>query len=84
MTNLLRKTSILFQKLHNAIRQLWVVHAQTFDFVQRNQNASQEELVLFLEGQGEAVYNGSQDLEKLSDTVEPLSLINELEEHIVD
>lgn len=84
VTDLLRESSILFQKLYNAIRQLWVVHAQTFDLVERDQDTSQKELVLFLERQSEAVYNGSQDLEKLSDTIEPLGFVYELEEHIVD
>lgn len=40
--------------------------------------------MLLLEGQGEAVDNGPEDLEQLGNTVESLGLVGELEEDVVD
>ena len=84
VTNLLSQSSVLFQELDDAVGQLRVVHAKTLHLVKRNQNTSQEELVLFLERQGEAVDNRSQNFQQLRDTIETLRFIDELEEHVVD
>jgi hypothetical protein len=83
-TYIFSQCRILLQELHNAIGQLRVIHAETLHFVHREEDSSQEELVLLLERQGEAVDNGAQNLQQLSDTVVALCLIHELEEDIVD
>lgn len=51
--------------------------------MQRNQHSSQEELVLLLQGQSKTVDDGTKNLEKLSNSVETLSFIDELEEDVV-
>jgi hypothetical protein len=61
-----------------------VVHAQTLDLVQWDKNSGQEQFVFFLEGQRETVDDTAQNLEQLSDTVESLCLVDELEEDIVN
>lgn len=61
-----------------------MIHAQTFHLVQWYQDPCQEELMFFFQWQGEAVDNGTQNLEQLSNTIEAFGLINELEEDIVD
>jgi len=61
-----------------------MIHAETLDLVERNQNSCQEEFVLFLKRQGETVDDGSQDFQQLCDTIEPLGFIGELEEDVVD
>lgn len=81
---LFRQRRILFEKLHDTVGQLWMIHAQTFDFVQWNQDSCQKKLVLFFQRQGKAVDDRSQNLEKLCDAVESLCFVNELEEHVVD
>lgn len=40
--------------------------------------------MLFLQRQSEAIDDGAKNLEELSDAVESLSLVNELEENVVD
>jgi hypothetical protein len=48
--NLLGQSSVFLQELNNTVCELWVVHAETLDFVQRNEDAGQEKLVFLLEG----------------------------------
>ena len=84
LTHILSQGGIFLQKLHNTVGQLRMVHAQTFHFVHRKQNPSQENLVLGFERQSKPIYNGSQNLQKLRNTIVPLRLIHELEENIVD
>jgi len=52
--------------------------------VEWDEDASKEDLVLFLERECKTVDDGSQDFEQLGDTIVALSLINELEENVVD
>jgi hypothetical protein len=61
-----------------------MVHTQTLDFMQWNQDSGEEQLMFFLERQRETIDDRSQDLKKLSDAIESLCFIDELEEHIVD
>ena len=61
-----------------------MVHAQALDLVERNQDSCEEEFVLLFQRQGEAIDNGPKYLEQLSNSIEPLSFICELEEDIVD
>lgn len=61
-----------------------MVHAQTLDLVQRNQNPSQEQLVFLLERQCKAINDRSQDLQQLCNSIEPFRLVGELEEDVVD
>lgn len=61
-----------------------MVHAETLNLMQWNQDSSQKQFVLFLEWQCEAVDDAAQDLEQLCDSVEALGFIDELEKHIVD
>ena len=82
--HLLRERGVFFQKLHNAVGQLRVVHAQALHLMQRNQDPGQEEFVFLLQRQSEAVDDGSENLQELGDPVESLRLIDELEEDIVD
>lgn len=49
-----------------------------------DQSSGQEGLVLLLQGEGEPVDDGPQDLEELGDPVVPLRLVDELEEDVVD
>jgi hypothetical protein len=82
-TYLFGQCRVLLQKLHNAVCQLWMVHAQAFDFMHRNQDSCEEQLMLFLERQRETVDDRSKNLEQLCDAIESFRLVNELEEHIV-
>lgn len=52
--------------------------------MQWNQHASQERLVFLLERKREPVDDRTKDLEQLGDTIVPLRLVDELEEHVVD
>lgn len=61
-----------------------MIHAETSDLVQRNQDSRKEEFVLFLQRQSETVDYRAQDLEKLRDAVESLCLVDELKEDVVD
>lgn len=61
-----------------------MVHAQTLDLVQWDKHSGQEQFVFLLEGQRETVDDTAQNLEQLSDTVESLCLVDELEEDIVN
>lgn len=51
----LRQRRILFQKLHDTVRELGVVQRERLGLVQRYQHTREERLVLFLERQGKAV-----------------------------
>lgn len=61
-----------------------MIHAKTLHLVKRNQNTGQEELMLFLERQSEAVDNRPENFQQFRDTIEALSLVDELEEYVVD
>ena len=61
-----------------------MVHAQTLDFVERDEHPRKEQLVLFLQWQSKTVDYRTENLEKLGDAVEALRLVNELEEDVVD
>jgi hypothetical protein len=52
--------------------------------VQREQDSCQEELVFFLQGESETVNDGTQNLQQLSDAIESLGFVGELEEDVVD
>lgn len=75
---------VLFKELNNAIGQLGVIHAQTLYFMEGNQNTRQEELVLLLKREGEAINNRSKNLEQLCYSIEAFGLVHELEENVVD
>ena len=61
-----------------------MIHAQAFDLVHGYQNSRQEKLVFFFEWQSETIDDRAKDFQQFRDSVEPLSLIDELEEDIVD
>lgn len=61
-----------------------MIHAETLDLVQRNQDPGQEKLVLLLKRQREAVDDGSQDFQQLCNSIKSLGLVGELEENVVD
>lgn len=61
-----------------------MIHAKTLHFVQWNENPCQEQLVFFFQRQGKAVDDTTQDFKQLSNTIETLCFINELEEDVVD
>jgi len=75
---------VLLQELYDTVGQLRMVHTQTLDFMQRNQDSCEEQLMFFLERQRETIDDRSQDLKKLCDAIESLCFIDELEEHVVD
>jgi hypothetical protein len=52
--------------------------------VQRDEHSCEEQLVLLLQGQRKSVDDGAEDFKELGDAIESLSLVNELEEDIVD
>lgn len=78
------KLVVLLDKLDNAIGELLVVDCDGLGLVQRDERASEEELVLLLHGQGEAVDYAAEDLEELADAVVALGLEYEAVEDIVD
>lgn len=49
-----------------------------------NQHAHQEGLVFFLQWKSKPIYDGSQDLQQLSDAVVPFRFIDKVEENVVD
>lgn len=61
--DLLRQARVLFEELDDAVRQLRVVQREALDLVQRDEDAREERLVLLLQREGEAVDDGSEDLE---------------------
>lgn len=61
-----------------------MVHAQTLDFVKRNEHPSEEQFVLFLQWQSKTVNYRTENFEKLGDTVEAFCLVNKLEKDVVD
>jgi hypothetical protein len=52
--------------------------------MQWNQHPCEEELVLFLQWQRKSVDDGTENLKKFSDAIESFSLVDELEEDVVD
>ena len=77
---------VLLEVLRDAVGQLLVVllDGGAGGLVQRDQRAGQELLVLVLEGEGEAVDDGAEDLEQLGDAVVPLRLVDEAVEDVAD
>ena len=61
-----------------------MVHAEALRLVQRKKHASQEDLMFFLERQGEPVNDGAQNFKELRNAVEALCLVGELKEDVVD
>ena len=51
----LGQSGVLLQKLHHAVGQLWVVHAECLGLVQGDQDPQQKQLVLLFEWQGKAI-----------------------------
>ena len=60
--DVLGQGAVLLQKLDDAVGELWMIHRQTLDLVQGDEDAHEEGLVLLLERQSEAVDDGPQDL----------------------
>jgi hypothetical protein len=52
--------------------------------VQRDEHSCEEQLVLLLQRQRETIDDGAEDFKELGDAIESLSLVNELEEDVVD
>lgn len=52
--------------------------------MKRKQYTGQEQLVLLLQRQRESVDNGTQDFQQLSNAIEALRFVRELEEDVVD
>lgn len=61
-----------------------MVHAQTLYLVQRNEHSCEEKLVFFLQGKSETIDDGAENFKELGNSVETLSLVDELEEDVVD
>lgn len=61
-----------------------MIHAEALDLVKWKQHTSQEQLVLLLQREREAVDNGTQDFQQLGNAIEALRFVCELEEDIVD
>ena len=61
-----------------------MVHAETLHLVHRQKHTREEEFVLFFQRQGESIDDRAKNLEQLSNSIEPLSLVTELEEDVVD
>lgn len=61
-----------------------MIHAQTLDLVKRNEDPCEEELVFLFQRQSETVDDGTENLEKLGNSVEPFSFVDKLEEDVVD
>ena len=60
-----------------------MVKGQTFYFVQRSKNTSQEGLVLILQGKRKTIDDGSQYFQELCNAIMTFSLVNELEEYVI-
>lgn len=61
-----------------------MVHAEALDLVQRNKHSGEKELVLLLQWQCEPVDDGTENLEEFGNAIEPLGLVDKLEEDVVD
>jgi hypothetical protein len=61
-----------------------MIERERFRLVKRDKHPGEESLVLFLQGQGEAVDDRTKNLEQLRNTVVPFGLVNKLEENVVD
>ena len=73
---------VLLHVLRYAIAELRMVDCQPRWFMQRDQGVLEEEQVLSFERNGEAVDDGTQDLEQLCDSIVSTRLINETVEHL--
>ncbi|GIX65866.1 FAD-binding oxidoreductase [Babesia caballi] len=78
------QAAVLVNVLHHAVGKRGVVAAHGPRLVQRNQGLFQVDLVLLLQGHGEAVDDAAQNLEQLRDAVGVLGLVDEAGEHVVD
>lgn len=76
--------AILFQKLDDAICKLWMVHGETLDLVERDEQAHQKCLVFLLQRQGKTVDDGSENLQKFSNAVMSFAFVDEVVEYVVD
>ena len=61
-----------------------MIHAETLHLVHRQQHACEKQLVLFLQGKGEPIDDGSENLKKLGYAIEAFGLVAELEKNVVD
>lgn len=61
-----------------------MIHAQTLNFVHRNEDSSQEEFMFLLQRKSKAIDDWSQDFQKLSNAIESFCFVDELEEDIID
>mmetsp|Transcript_21723 Transcript_21723/g.59364 ORF Transcript_21723/g.59364 Transcript_21723/m.59364 type:complete len:270 (+) Transcript_21723:203-1012(+) len=75
---------VLLDVLCHAVGELLVEGRERLDLVQRNQRLDQEVLVLGLQGQSEAIDDASKDLEQLANTAVGLTLVDHLEEYVLD
>jgi hypothetical protein len=75
---------VLLQELDDAVCQLRVVHAEALHLVHGEEYPGQEELVFFLERQGETIDDRTQNLEQLGNSIVAFGLIHELEENVVN
>mmetsp|Transcript_118593 Transcript_118593/g.342948 ORF Transcript_118593/g.342948 Transcript_118593/m.342948 type:complete len:453 (+) Transcript_118593:216-1574(+) len=82
--DVVRQTRVLLDVLGHAVRELLVEACERLHLVQRDQRLDQKVLVLVLERQGEAVDDGAQDLEQLTDAVLGLAFVDDLEEDVLD
>mmetsp|Transcript_36944 Transcript_36944/g.117572 ORF Transcript_36944/g.117572 Transcript_36944/m.117572 type:complete len:234 (-) Transcript_36944:494-1195(-) len=78
------KQWILLHVLCHTIGELLVECRQRLHLVQGNQGADEEVLVLLLEGQCEPVDDATEDLQQLPNTVVHLTLVDHLEERMLD
>lgn len=83
-THVFSQRRVLFKELDNAISQLWMVHAEALDFVQRKQDTGQKQFVLLLQRKRKAIDDRAQNFQQLGNAIESLSFVAELEKHVVD
>lgn len=84
MSYIFGERRVLLKELNNAIRQLRVIHAQTPHLMQRNQDAGQEQFMLFLQRQRKAVDYRSHDFQQFCNPVKPFRLVGKLKENIIN
>ena len=75
---------VLLDVLDDAVGQLLVVEADALGFMQRDERPDEELEVFLLEGYGEPVDDGTQDLQELPDAVVALGLVDEAVEYVGD
>lgn len=80
----LGQCGVLFQELHNTVRQLRVIHAEALDFVKWNQHTREEQFVFFLKWESETVDDGAEYLQQFGNSIESFRFVNKLEKYVVD